>query len=192
MSWSKKTLFVGLVLLVVSLFVGFGFDGDGKQEVGFARAMTTIAGYMSFLALFLFPVSGFLFLAERMPSIGKFWDKPLPWVLVLLGYGIWLVFSVLFLLLASTGRNGWDDGDCGTLRGWASEHSRPAYRLQRERIDWPPLSQRCIVDNPYGHFEKVFPTEGQWITFFVFAGGPALLWPLARRMTAGDRRLART
>jgi uncharacterized membrane protein len=65
--WVRRLFLVGLILFCGGLALGFGFD-EGGEEVGFADAMTSIAGVMYLTSLVTFPVTVLLFLAMLMPK----------------------------------------------------------------------------------------------------------------------------
>jgi hypothetical protein len=116
--------------------------------------------------------------ATKAPAIRR-GEPSWRWFLMPAAYGAYLLVLVMMLLVASTGReNLREDGECGTFSGWASDHPG---ELTVERLDFPPLARRCVVEGPEGRFEKVFPTAPAYLMYVILALIPFGAWSVARR-----------
>lgn len=190
MDWVRRTSLFSLGLFFGGLGLGFGFE-DGGRETGLAEALTTIGGYMYLLSLPAFGFTFLLLLTVWMPAPAPPSRRRLHRVILGLLYGVWLIVPALALLSANAGGGGIDGAPCGMPAGWAADHSGPGSTLQVEYLDWPPLSHRCIVDGPEGHFEQVFPTTGAWLVVFALVLLPPTLFRLARWLTRDEFSAAR-
>jgi hypothetical protein len=182
-SWVWRMIAVSLVLFLGGRALGFRFD-DGGEETGIADVLTTLAGVMYTSSFAAFGLTFLLVLAVLFPAPTAPGQGALGRVLLGVVYAAWLILPLLIFFLGASGSSGLDAGTCGPLAGWANEHSSEGSTLRIEDLSWPPLSTRCVVDGPGGHFEQVFPTPGTWILVSALAMLPWLLFPVARRLTA--------